>query len=121
MLKDELSRLNRLIQSEKRFEALYDVIIRTDPDKTAALWLDAEGNEHRKSFREFDEDIRAAAALIRGRIGEQNEGRFVALMMENRYHWPVAFWGLLARKRPPGRRYRCDDATIKSPARPLGS
>ncbi len=95
MLKDELSRLGRLQQSSGGFSDLYDVIIETDPNKTAALWLDDDGNECGKSFRAFDGDIRAAAALFRKRLGEQNEGRFVALMMENRYHWPVAFWGLL--------------------------
>ncbi len=95
MIKDELARLNRLNQSPKRFKDLYDVIIETDPDKTAALWLNADGGERKKSFREFDSDIRAAAALLRNRIGEQNEGRFAALMMENGYHWPVAFWGLI--------------------------
>lgn len=95
MLKDELGRLNRLQQSERRFQDLYDVIVGIDQDKAAALWLDDEGRECSRSFRQFDEDIRAAAALLRRRIGEENEGRFVALMMENRYHWPVAFWGLL--------------------------
>ena len=95
MLRDELGRLNCLRQSARRFQDLYDIIISTDPNKVAALWIDDEGMECSRSFHRFDEDIRAAAAFFRRRIGEENEGRFIALMMENRYHWPVAFWGLL--------------------------
>jgi 8-amino-7-oxononanoate synthase/acyl carrier protein len=95
MLKDELGRLDCLQQSKRRFQDLYDIIIKTDPEKVAAMWLDDEGRECNRSFRQFDEDIRAAASLFRRRIGEENEGRFVALMMENRYHWSVSFWGLL--------------------------
>jgi len=95
MLKDELDRLNCLQQSKRRFQDLYDILTGTDPAKAVALWLDDEGNECSRSFEQFDEDIRGAAALFRRRIGEANEGHFVALMMENRYHWSVAFWGLL--------------------------
>jgi 8-amino-7-oxononanoate synthase/acyl carrier protein len=95
MLKDELGRLNCLQQSERRFQDLYDILINTDPKRVAALWFDDEERECSRSFEQFDEDIRAVAALFRQRIGEENEGRFVALMMENRYHWSVAFWGLL--------------------------
>jgi 8-amino-7-oxononanoate synthase/acyl carrier protein len=95
MLKDELGRLNCLRQSERRFQDLYNILIYTDPQKAAALWLDDEEKECSRSFQQFDEDIRAVAALFRHRIGEENEGNFVALMMENRYHWSVAFWGLL--------------------------
>ena len=95
MLKDELGRLNCLQQSARRFQDLYDIIIKTDIEKVAALWVDDEGEECSRSFRQFDEDIRAAAALFRRRIGEENKGCFVALSMENCYHWPVAFWGLL--------------------------
>ncbi|MDR0294730.1 MAG: aminotransferase class I/II-fold pyridoxal phosphate-dependent enzyme [Prevotellaceae bacterium] len=95
MLKDELGRLNCLGQSARRFQNLYDIIINTEPGKAAAFWIDDEGKECSRSFRQFDVDIRAAAALFRRRIGEENEGHFIALMMENRYHWSVAFWGLL--------------------------
>ena len=94
-LKDELGRLNCLQQSAGRFQDLYDILIDTDPKKVAALWIDDEEKECSRSFEQFDGDIRAVAALFRRRIGEENEGRFVALMMENRYHWSVAFWGLL--------------------------
>ena len=95
MLKDELGRLNALQLSAGRFQDLYDILIKTDIEKVAALWADDDGNECCRSFKQFDADIRAVAALFRRRIGEENEGRFVALMMENRYHWSVAFWGLL--------------------------
>jgi len=95
MLKDELGRLNCLKQSERRFQDIYDILTGTDPQKDAALWLDEEERACSRSFKQFDEDIRACASLFRRRIGEENEGRFVALMMENRYHWSVAFWGLL--------------------------
>ena len=95
MLKDELGRLNCLRQSAGRFQDIYDIIIETDIEKTAALWIDDEGVECSRSFRQFDEDVRAAAALFRCRIGEENKECFVALSMENCYHWPVAFWGLL--------------------------
>ena len=95
MLRDELGRLNCLGQSARKFQDIYDIIINTEPEKAAALWLDEEGTECSRSFRQFDGDIRAAAALFRRRIGEKNEGHFIALMMENRYHWSVAFWGLL--------------------------
>ena len=95
MITDELSRLNRLKESKRHFRDLYEIIIRTDIEKAAALWLDDEGNEQRRSFGQFDEDICAAASLLRSRIGDANEGSFVALMMENCYQWSVAFWGLL--------------------------
>ena len=95
MLKDELSRLNCLRQSNRKFQDLYDIIVGTEKEKVAAIWIDEEGKECNRSFLQFDEDIRAAAALFRRRIGEQNEGCFVALIMENCYHWQVAFWGLL--------------------------
>ena len=92
---DELGRLERLRHSAGKFENLYEVIVQTDSDKVAALWVDDGKKEHSPSFRQFDADIRTAAALFRRRIGEEKEGGFVALSMENRYHWPVAFWGLL--------------------------
>jgi acyl carrier protein len=95
MLSEELGRLNCLRQSSRRFQDLYDIIISTDPEKIAAIWVDDEGKDCSRSFHQFDEDIRAAAAFFRRRIGEENEGRFIALMMENSYHWSVAFWGLL--------------------------
>jgi len=95
MLKDELGRLERLEQSARKFENLYEIISQTDTEKLAALWVDGEGKECGPSFRQFDADVRVAAALFRRRIGEEKEGGFVALSMENRYHWPVAFWGLL--------------------------
>ena len=95
MIKDELGRLDCLRQSAGRFQDIYDIIINTDTRKVAALWIDDEGNECSRSFQQFDEDIRAAAACFRHSIGKENERRFVALSMENCYHWPVAFWGLL--------------------------
>jgi len=95
MLKDELGRLNCLRQSKRKFQDLYDIIVGTDTAKVAAMWIDDEGMECNRSFMQFDEDIRAAASLFRSRIGEQNEGRFVVLMMENCYYWQVAFWGIL--------------------------
>jgi len=95
MLIDELGRLNCLRQREKRFQNLYDIIVGTDTKKVAALWVDNEGRECNRSFLQFDADIRAAASLFCRRIGEANKGGFVALMMENCYHWSVAFWGLL--------------------------
>ena len=95
MLKDELGRLNCLKQSARRFQDLYEIIVSTDPNKVSALWIDDEGKECSRSFKQLDEDVHAAAALFRRSIGEENEGSFVALMMENRYHWSVAFWGLL--------------------------
>ncbi len=95
MLKEELGRLTRLQQSERKFQDLYNILVYTDAEKVAALWMDDAKGECSRSFQQFDSDIRAAAALFRCRIGEANEGCFVALMMENRYHWSVAFWGLL--------------------------
>jgi 8-amino-7-oxononanoate synthase/acyl carrier protein len=95
MIKEELSRLNRLRQSGQKFSDLYNIMVGADEDKAAAMWLDDAGTECVRSFREFAGDVRAAAALLRKRLGEENEGRFVALMMGNCYHWPVAFWGLL--------------------------
>ena len=95
MLKDELGRLNCLQQSKRKFQDLYDIIVGTEPEKVAAMWIDDEGRECKRSFHQFDEDIRAAASLFRRRIGEEKEGSFVALMMGNCYHWSVAFWGLL--------------------------
>ena len=95
MLNDELSRLDRLEQSSKSFRDLYEIMVETDLNKAAALWIDDEGQECSRSFQQFDGDVRAAAALFRRYIGDENEGRFVALSMENRYQWPVAFWGLL--------------------------
>jgi len=95
MLKDELGRLERLEHSARKFENLYEIITQTDPEKLAALWVDDEKKECNSNFRQFDADVRVAAALFRRRIGEEKEGEFVALSMENRYHWPVAFWGLL--------------------------
>ena len=95
MLKDELGRLNCLRQSKRKFQDIYDIIVGTDTAKVAAMWIDDEGMECNRSFMQFDEDIRAAASLFRSRIGEQNEGRFVVLMMENCYYWQVAFWGIL--------------------------
>ena len=95
MLKDVLSRLNRLQLSERKFQDLYDTLVQSDPEKDAAMWMDHEGLECKRSFRQFDEDIRSAAALFRRRMSEDNEGRFVALMMENCYGWSVSFWGLL--------------------------
>ena len=95
MLEYELGRLGQLRQSERTFRDLYNIIIETDGDKAAAMWLDDEGKECSRSFREFGEDICAAAALFRRRIGDDKKGCFVALMMGNCYHWPVAFWGLL--------------------------
>ena len=95
MLKDELGRLNCLQQSKRRYQNLYDIIVSTDPKKVAAMWIDEEGRECNRNFLQFDEDIRSAASLFRRSIGEENEGRFVALMMENCYLWPVAFWGIL--------------------------
>ena len=95
MIKNELGRLNQLQQSSQKFLDLYELIVKVEPDKTAALWLDDEGEECRRSFGEYDRDVCAAAALLRKRIGEQNEGCFVALMMENNYYWPVVFWGLI--------------------------
>ena len=95
MLEYELGRLDQLQQSERKFKDLYNIIVDADGDKAAAMWLDDEGNECSRSFREFSYDIRAAAALFRRRIGDENRDCFVALMMGNCYHWPVAFWGLL--------------------------
>ena len=95
MIKNELGRLNQLQQSARKFKDLYEIIVKTEPDMIAALWLDDEGTECSRSFGEYDRDVCAAAALLRNRIGEQNEGCFVALMMENNYYWPVVFWGLL--------------------------
>lgn len=111
MLREELSRLNRLKDSSRHFEDLYDIIINTEPDKSAALWVDDKGNECGRSFREFDEDIRAAGSFFRRRIGAENEGRFVALMMENSYRWSVTFWGLLM----AGYKPVLFDATQKEP------
>ena len=90
-----MDRLDRLEKSGRSFRDLYEIIVGTDPDKTAALWEDDTGKERSRTFAQFDSDIRAAASLIRGRIGEGNKGRFVALMMENGYQWSVSFWGLL--------------------------
>ncbi|MCL2125116.1 MAG: aminotransferase class I/II-fold pyridoxal phosphate-dependent enzyme [Oscillospiraceae bacterium] len=95
LLQDELSRLERLRHSDCKFANLYDIMINTDDKKIAALWLDEDGNELSRTFREFDEDIHAAAALFSDRLGPEKKGCFVALMMGNCYHWPVAFWGLL--------------------------
>ncbi|MDR1736908.1 MAG: aminotransferase class I/II-fold pyridoxal phosphate-dependent enzyme [Oscillospiraceae bacterium] len=95
MIKEEMSRLNRLSQSAQKFSDLYEIITTPTPDRPAAMWLDADGNERSRSFKEFAGDVRAAAALFRRRIGESGEGSFVALAMGNGYYWPVAFWGLL--------------------------
>ena len=92
---DEFDRLGALSLGEKKFQNLYDIIIKTDPDKVAALWIDDKGNECSRTFRQFDSDICAAAGFFSKHIGEANEGRFVALMMENHYYWSVAFWGML--------------------------
>ena len=111
MLSDELGRLNRLKESSRHFKDLYDIIIETEPDKPAAIWVDDNGNDCGRSFREFDKDIRAAGAFFRRRIGAENEGSFVALMMENSYRWSVTFWGLLM----AGYRPVLFDATQKEP------
>ena len=95
MLRNELGRLNRLKESSRSFRDLYEIMVRTEEDKTAALWLDNDGNECSRSFKQFDEDICTAASLFRRRIGESNEGCFVALLLENSYIWSVTFWGLL--------------------------
>ena len=95
MIEYELGRLNQLRQSGRKFKDLYYIITGTDANVPAALWIDDEGNERSRSFIEFDNDIHAAAALFRRRIGAENEGRFIGLMMGNCYNWPVAFWGLL--------------------------
>ena len=95
MLRDELDRLNRLEQGDKSLQSIFEIMVMTDPGKVAALWVDESGGEQSRSFQQFELDIRAAAALFRRRIGEEHEGRFVALKLENCYHWSVAFWGLL--------------------------
>jgi len=95
MLNYEMERLDKLEQSDKTLRSLYEIMISTNATKDAAFWIDNEGAECKRTYQQFDEDIRAAAQLLRSRIGEENEGRFVALMMENCYQWTVAFWGLL--------------------------
>ncbi|MCL2748361.1 MAG: aminotransferase class I/II-fold pyridoxal phosphate-dependent enzyme, partial [Oscillospiraceae bacterium] len=94
-IREELDRLENLRRSDGTFGALYNILTGTDPDKAAAMWIDEEGVEQTRSFAAFDRHVRAAAALFRRSIGEENQGRFAALKMGNQYLWPVAFWGLL--------------------------
>ena len=82
-----------LLNNGHTLENIYAVIA-GNGDKIAAQY--SEGEKIRRiTYSEYDKYIKAAAFKLRNRLGEEREGQYVALKIDNCPDWIVLFWGIL--------------------------
>ena len=70
-------------------------IISGEGDKVAARYLDG-GEEKAITYAEYRERTFAAAALLRGALGEENKGKFIGIQADTCPEWFFLFWGVMA-------------------------
>ena len=70
-------------------------LISGDESRTAARYLE-DGEEKTIAYGEYRQKTFAAAALLRGALGEKNRGKFIGIQADTCPEWFFLFWGVIA-------------------------